>query len=243
MSKGFGGERNIRDARLHNVTLTKPDHMSGGVPFARPGVAYTLRNALYLSLTNECNATPLTRTRGPGFTMPSHSGFVQLSGAEPTANELARVVDAFYARDDLTIASSGESDPGVVFAGYGEPLLRAERLCEAVREIRELRHGVALRANTNGLVDAKVAGMLADAGVRAITVALNASNPEEYERVMAPVGGRGFTDVLEFIQAAVEAGIEVEGTCVRTPGVDTAATRRLAMALGCVDFREREYFK
>jgi len=35
----------------------------------------------------------------------------------------------------LDDARSGESDPGVVFAGYGEPLLRHDVLCDALREI------------------------------------------------------------------------------------------------------------
>ena len=63
---------------------------------ARPGVAYTLRGALYLALTNRTNATPLTRLRGPAFSMPASSKFQLLPEPEPTAAELVDVIDAFY---------------------------------------------------------------------------------------------------------------------------------------------------
>lgn len=63
---------------------------------ARPGVAYTLRGALYLALTNQTNATPLTRLRGPAFSMPASSKFQLLTEPEPTAAELVDVIDAFY---------------------------------------------------------------------------------------------------------------------------------------------------
>ena len=63
---------------------------------ARPGVAYTLRGALYLALTNQTNATPLTRLRGPAFSMPASSKFQLLTEPEPTAAELVDAVDAFY---------------------------------------------------------------------------------------------------------------------------------------------------
>ena len=63
---------------------------------ARPGVAYTLRGALYLALTNQTNATPLTRLRGPAFSMPASSNFQLLTEPEPTAAELVDAVDAFY---------------------------------------------------------------------------------------------------------------------------------------------------
>ena len=63
---------------------------------ARPGVAYTLRGALYLALTNQTNATPLTRLRGPAFSMPPSSNFQLLTEPEPTAAELVDAVDAFY---------------------------------------------------------------------------------------------------------------------------------------------------
>jgi len=209
--------------------------------FARPGVAYRLGRALYLSLTDESNATPLALTRGPSFVMPASSAFVCLGDApEPRASELVAAVDAFY--DSFTIASSGEDDPGVVFAGYGEPLMRLQTLCDTIANVRERRHGAKLRVSTNGLFDASAARALRDAGAESITVNLASADPEQYARLMKPKYGRTHADACAFVEAAAANGLQVECTAVKAPGVDVRAVERLALALGAVEFREREYF-
>jgi MoaA/NifB/PqqE/SkfB family radical SAM enzyme len=142
----------------------------------------------------------------------------------------------------LDDARSGESDPGVVFAGYGEPLLRHDVLCDALREIRARRHGIATRDATNGLVDVAVCDALRDAGLRSVTVNFASADPDEYARIMAPRDGRTQGDALAFIERCSELGMEVEATTTRTPGVDIARARELTMALGASAFREREYF-
>jgi len=56
---------------------------------AARGLAYTLRNSLYLSCTNQSSALSLLASRGPGFKMPSESGFYPLpDDFEPTAQQL-----------------------------------------------------------------------------------------------------------------------------------------------------------
>lgn len=211
--------------------------------FARPGVAYLLRGAMYLSLTDKSNAASLITLRGPSFSVPKASGFVPLGveSNEPNAQELVNAVDRFY--DSLNIGSSGESDPGVIFAGAGEPLLRKHVLLEAVREIRERRHGARLRVSTNGLHDLETCDELFNAGLREVSVYVASANPEEYTRLMAPTDGRGLGDALQFVERCSSNGIEVEVTCSKAPGVDLGAVREVAMACGAVKFREREYFQ
>ena len=59
---------------------------------AARGLAYTLRNSLYLSTTNHASAMSLLASRGPSFRMPVESGFFPLSdGFEPTAAQLFAV--------------------------------------------------------------------------------------------------------------------------------------------------------
>jgi hypothetical protein len=56
------------------------------------GLAYTLRNSLYLSCTNQSSALSLLASRGPGFKMPTESGFCPLPDEfEPTAHQLFAV--------------------------------------------------------------------------------------------------------------------------------------------------------
>ena len=52
----------------------------------------------------------------------------------------------------------------------------------------------------------------------------------------------GHADVCGFVAECVDAGVPVECVVVEAPGVDVAAARKLAHALGAVEFRTRDYF-
>lgn len=75
-----------------------------------------------------------------------------------------------------------------------------------------------------------------------MAVAMNASNPHEYTKLMQSPGEAGFQDVCSFIVNLVDARVKVIGTAVAAPGVDVKAVRELALALGAVDFKARPYF-
>ena len=113
---------------------------------ARKGVAYTVGRGLYLALTDRTNSRTVVASRGPGFVMSRESNFSPLGGkgaAEPSATELAAVVDRAY--DGLDIVGMGENDPGVTFAGLGEPLLRMETIVETIATVSERRFVASLR--------------------------------------------------------------------------------------------------
>jgi pyruvate-formate lyase-activating enzyme len=115
---------------------------------ARKGVAYTVGRGLYLALTDRTNSRTVVASRGPGFVMSRESNFSPLGGqgaAEPSATELAAVVDRAY--DGLDIVGMGENDPGVTFAGLGEPLLRMETIVETIATVRERRFVASLRSS------------------------------------------------------------------------------------------------
>ena len=132
------------------------------------GPLYRLGGAVYLALTDQCNARTLVATRGPSFCMPLESGFQPLDGKEPSAECLADHVS-----EHLTL-SSPTAPPVVSFAGLGEPLLRSETLLETISLVRD-RHGdesVKFRVVTNALFPAELARALAKGGVHHASVAL-----------------------------------------------------------------------
>ena len=119
--------------------------------------------------------------------MSPSSGFEPLlEGTEPTAAELAGLVDEAYAATATSTGSMGESDPGeaaqpplngslnsfgaavVVFAGAGEPLLRTAALLETVALVRQRRNGIAFRIVTNGLFGAETVDQLVGSGLLAL---------------------------------------------------------------------------
>ena len=233
----------------------------------KPGLVYWLGNSLYIALTNRPRGLALAASRGPAFKMPATSGFEPLAD-EPTAAEVIAAVRAAYDSDPrkenkvLKRLDGGEIDPGVVFAGLGDPLLRLETLREAAEGIRDAAPSVALRVSTTGLVaPAELSGTIAAlqaAEIDEVTVALNAASPDAYaaQMLQAPAyqppyfasapdavgepAGLGFGDVCGFIAALAENGIPTIATCVAHPDVDVAAVRKLATALGA-GFKERSW--
>ena len=202
---------------------------SAAAAAARPGVAYTLGRTLYLSVTNKSNALSILKTRGPGFVMPPSSGFALLSDPEPDANELAAIVDATYERAE--IVGMGENDPGVVFAGAGEPLLRLDVVVDTMAMVRESRHGVRSASTRTAYTSQASAAWRAPA--RHASVALATADPKQFEALTRPAAGSGahLGTVCGFISALAEEGVDVEAVTVAAPGVDArrgAQTRRVA---------------
>ncbi len=215
-----------------------------------PGLSYWLGTKLYVSLTDRVTlsgTSTLLSLRGPGFKMPAESCFQPLGAhPEPSAEEIAAVVDSAYASDPRKIVGGmGEEDTGVTFAGLGEPLLRWQELSEASALILERRHGIPLRVKTSGIlppdvVSAQVLENLVDAGVGFISVSLPAANPKAYSEAMRldeKSGSRVFGGVCDFISQAALSGLQVECVGIGRPGVDIAAIRQLAEALGAVSTR------
>ena len=233
-----------REANHRQRTLPSAQMASAAASAARPGVAYTLGRTLYLSLTNRSNAAGILQTRGPGFVMPSTSLFVPLpkGAAEPTAVELAAVVDAWYQHGD--IVGMGENDRGVVFAGAGEPLLRLDVLVDTMDLVRESRHGALFRVRSDGLHPTTTARALADAKVDRVTVALATADPRQFRALVKPSGNEhdDLSTVCGCIASLAEFGVDVEAVTVAAPNVDVAAARKLSEALGASSHRTREYF-
>lgn len=217
-------------------------------PTSLASISYTLGRALYISLTNSCNAVSLISTRGPGFAMPPASGFQPLpENFEPTGEQVAEAVR-------LACAQAETPYTQLCFAGAGEPLMRLRVLEEAAKLIRQDAPDLALRVNTNGLVPDTEAPMvvakLKGCGVSTATVALASADAEQYTAIMKPEKLRhspvfslplGLDSVKGFVTACIKADINVECTTVEAPGVDVDAARQLAEGLGA-KHRSRPYF-
>ena len=102
----------------------------------------------------------------------------------------------------------------------GEPLLR-KGLVEFVRDLSELRtlggESPDIALTTNGHLLADLAQPLKDAGLRRVTVSMDAVDPDRFARITRVPGG--FDHVIAGIRAAKRAGLEpVKVNCVLMNG-------------------------
>jgi TatD DNase family protein len=190
-------------------------------------VAYKIRDSLYLNITNRCSNRCTFCPKFKEFTVKGHE--LKLSHEPDLAEVMAAVDDA-----------AGFEE--VVFCGYGEPLIRLDLVKEVAALLK--RRGLKVRINTDGqanLVHGRNILPELSGLVDALSVSLNAADPETYARLCnTPFGNEGFQGVCEFLREAKRLIPEVVASAVALPGLDVARVRALAHELG-VGFREREY--
>lgn len=190
-------------------------------------VTYPIKRSLYVNLTNRCPCDCVFCLRNNGSGVYG-SGPLWLE-REPTVEEVCE--------------SIGSRDPGsfdeIVFCGYGEPTERLDDLLLVAKWIRSELPGVKTRINTNGLSDlvnsrhtARDLGGLVDC----LSISLNASDEDEYERMCRPRFGRkSYKAMLDFAASCrgivPEVVMSVVGPPVMSPeGIERC--RAIAESVG-----------
>ena len=178
---------------------------------------YTIRDSLYVNLTNACDAKCT-------FCPRTHDDF------EVKGYDLRRAKDP---RFEEIVAAIG--DPSayaeVVFCGFGEPTLRLETLLQVAAWVKE--RGGRTRLNTNGhadLIHKRPTAPDLVGRIDVVSVSLNAQDRETFERhCPSAFSPDGYTPMLDYIRAARDAGLAVVCTAVAgLEGVDMEACRRIA---------------
>jgi len=195
---------------------------------SRGAAAYAIRDALYVNVTNACDARcafcPRTHdewdVKGHDLRRPR----------DPSVEEILEAV----------------GDPArwreVVFCGLGEPTLRLDAVLRVAAAVKA--RGGRTRLNTNGHGDRihgrEIAGDLLGL-VDVVSVSLNAQDRETFERhCPSRFSPDGFSPMLAFVRSARDARLAVVCTIVEgLEGVDPEACRRLAEEDLRVAFRRR----
>ncbi len=205
--------------------MTGPPAPAGTIAYRGPG------DSIYLNLTNRCSSDCEFCLRE--WTDGVYGEHLVLDH-EPEAPEVMQAIELEFL--------DGPAEE-VVFCGFGEPTMRFDVVL-AVSEWLRLRR-IRSRLDTNGHgqllnPDVDVPAALAAAGLGAVTVSLNAADPESYDRVCRPVFAKSYRAVLRFAEQCLEHGIETTLTAVDYPGADLPGVADLAAALGA-GFRARGY--
>ena len=144
-------------------------------------ITYPVKNGVYINMTNRCPCacTFCLRQNGPGV-YGSDSLWLD---REPSVQEIC---------DSLRKWDLSSMDE-VVFCGYGEPTERLDDLLTVAGWIKD-NYSVPIRINTNGLSDlihGKDTAPMLKGLIDAVSISLNANNPEDYLRLTRSKFGLG----------------------------------------------------
>ena len=149
-------------------------------------ITYKGKNSIYVNMTNRCPcACVFCLRQNKDHVFGADSLWLE---REPSVEEVCRSIDQW----DLTQYEE------IVFCGYGEPTERLDDLLQVAAYIRS-KSDIHIRINTNGLADLiygedttpKLAGL-----IDTISISLNATNREDYFRLVRPKFGIDSYDAM-----------------------------------------------
>ena len=134
----------------------------------------------------------------------------------------------------------------IVFSGEGEPTIRFDDLLELARKLRDepTTSSLPLRLTTNGLEQSKdSAKKLYANGITQVSIALMTAESNQYDEIMKPSCVGGHSQVISFIEQAIDTGLDVEITAVDRDRVDKQKLEDLVQSLQVdKDVRWRSFF-
>lgn len=205
----------------------KPSQWAGHFHL-EPKIAYRIRNALYLNITNKCTIACVFCPKFDDFMVKGH--YLKLAG-EPSMDTVLGELGDFAGVEE------------VVFCGFGESTLRLELLKEVARQVKA--RGVRVRLDTDGLgslvhgrnIIPELVGL-----IDSISVSLNAADGAQYATLCPSRHGEAaYEAVKDFIREARKHLPDVQATVVTVPGLDVEKCRRIVEEDLGVRFRPREY--
>lgn len=161
-------------------------------------IIYPEYNGLYINLTNKCPCNCTFCIRQGKRNEFDNVDTLWLE-REPTAKE---VIDAIIEESKTPEFKDYKE---FVFCGYGEPTEALDVLLE-VADFLKANFPLPVRINTNGLgdlVNSKSISPLLKNRIDTISVSLNSSNPEIYEKTVRPIyKEKAFPALLNFVKEA-----------------------------------------
>jgi TatD DNase family protein len=190
---------------------------------------YKLGDALYINVTNRCNADCIFCSRKEDAIINGESLRMKKS-EEPDASVYINEIG------DPTKYSE------IVFCGYGEPTIRWDIIKEVAAYVKS--NGGSTRINTNGHanyihkrdITPEMKGL-----IDCVSISLNSSDSKEYAGIMR-VKESLYDEMKSFAVKAKEYVPKVVLSVVDYPGINIEASKRIAEEELGVEFRLRAYF-
>lgn len=193
-------------------------------------ILYEAHGNLYLNITNRCTAECV-------FCIKRYSdgvyGYNLRLSKEPAVSDIIKELS------NVELSKYRE----VVFTGLGEPLVRLDDVIEITRWLSA--RGMPVRLDTIGHAGLMypgrdVASELAGAGMKVVSISLNAQDEKTYNELCIPKYKNSYIKMLEFAKDVSKSGMELRFTVVNLPAVDIPKCREIASDY-CVDLKVRGY--
>ena len=235
-----------------------------------PFYTYAIGRTLYIPITCRCNSRTLPETRGPGFTLSSHTVAAlcrfrdlecqnqrwshwcnwldtqDISQQLPQALEKVVAIDYHPTSIDTCRILKDEIHGQMERSDWTELRFGGEgeptlNLSAVECLAREFSDKISITVMTNGLTEC--ASSLKEWGIAGVSVAFPTSDPNQYVALMEPLVDNGHERVCSFIQSALACELQVGLTAIDRPDVNRAKTVELAKLLGVEsEVRWRPYF-
>lgn len=166
-------------------------------------LVYSLEDKIYINLTNRC-------TNDCIFCLRKDKDDV-------CGQKLWLDSEEFTSEDVIKQLKNFEIPKEIVFCGYGEPLLKLDILKEVAKYIKDNYPATRTRINTNGHANyvykrnivPELVGLIDE-----ISVSLNGSTSEEYDKLSRPKFKGAYDEVKKFIKACSDSGIKTDTSIV-----------------------------
>ncbi|MBS7605702.1 MAG: TatD family nuclease-associated radical SAM protein [Candidatus Bathyarchaeia archaeon] len=196
-------------------------------------IVYWLEDSLYLNITNRCSNKCYFCFR---HFWDGIAGFRLKLGKEPSTEQVIKELKKHISRRRWE---------EVVFCGFGEPTIRLDCVLEVARWIKKYYPFLKIRLNTNGHAvllnpNRDVARELKGVGIDIVSVSLNGHDEETYNKVCRPEFREAYKNVINFILALKDTGIDTEITAVELPEIDIQKIQDFAKKIN-VKFRLRQF--
>ena len=158
-------------------------------------ITYVFEGNLYINITNQC---------------PNNCEFCLRNNTDSVGDSESLWLDREPSKEEILsdiLKIDLKKYPELVFCGYGEPTCRLDDMLYICSKIKEISN-IKIRVNTNGLSDlinGKNTAINFKNLVDTLSISLNASNKEEYDKIChSEFGINAFDAVINFTKNSLK---------------------------------------
>jgi TatD DNase family protein len=224
-------------ADVHNITTDEAAKITSLNAFRMFGIGnkpktsftYKLGNALYINVTNRCNADCVFCRRKEDPFLRGYNLGMAKSKEPPAEVYIKEIGDPKYYDE-------------IVFCGYGEPTIRWDVVKQVAEYVKQ--NGGKTRLNTNGhgnIINKKDITPEMKNLIDVVSISFNSFSPKQYSDLMK-VDENYFYQMLDFAKKAKQYVKKVVMTVVDFDEVEIEKAKKVVEDEIGAEFRVRHYF-